>query len=87
MSRNLIIGTILTLAFVALAAVSFIWTPADIETLDIPNKLRLRLTSSRHVPSAGGTRQRFELHLLSTCHQWNYQSIHIHWASFLVTAG
>ncbi len=40
MSRNLIIGTALTLVFIALAAVSFIWTPADIETLDIPNKLQ-----------------------------------------------
>ena len=40
MSRNLIIGTALTLLFVTLAAVSFIWTPADIETLDIPNKLQ-----------------------------------------------
>ncbi len=40
MSRNLIIGTVLTLVFIALAAVSFIWTPADIETLDIPNKLQ-----------------------------------------------
>lgn len=40
MNRNLIIGTALTLFFIALAAVSFIWTPADIETLDIPNKLQ-----------------------------------------------
>ncbi|MEL7179425.1 MAG: ABC transporter permease [Pseudomonadota bacterium] len=40
MSRNLIIGTALTLVFIVLAAVSFIWTPADIETLDIPNKLQ-----------------------------------------------
>ncbi|PJI86040.1 peptide/nickel transport system permease protein [Yoonia maricola] len=40
MSRNLIIGTALTLVFIALAAVSFVWTPADIETLDIPNKLQ-----------------------------------------------
>ena len=40
MSRNLIIGTALTLVFLALAAVSFVWTPADIQTLDIPNKLQ-----------------------------------------------
>jgi peptide/nickel transport system permease protein len=40
MSRNLIIGTTLTLLFIALAAVSFIWTPADIQSLDIPNKLQ-----------------------------------------------
>ena len=40
MSRNLIIGTVLTSIFVALAAVSFVWTPHDIETLDIPNKLQ-----------------------------------------------
>ena len=40
MNRNLIIGTALTLLFITLAAVSFIWTPADIESLDIPNKLQ-----------------------------------------------
>ncbi|WP_400085031.1 ABC transporter permease [Yoonia sp. R78084] len=40
MSRNLIIGTALTVLFIALAAVSFVWTPADIETLDIPNRLQ-----------------------------------------------
>jgi len=40
MNRNLIIGTALTLFFIALAAVSFIWTPTDIESLDIPNKLQ-----------------------------------------------
>jgi peptide/nickel transport system permease protein len=46
MSRNLIIGTALTLLFIALAAVSFIWTPADIETLDIPNKLQSPSTTN-----------------------------------------
>jgi len=40
MNRNLIVGTALTAVFVALAALSFIWTPADIETLDIPNRLQ-----------------------------------------------
>ena len=40
MSRNLIIGTALTVLFIALAAVSFVWTPADIATLDIPNRLQ-----------------------------------------------
>ena len=39
MSRNLIIGTALTTLFIALALVSFVWTPADIQSLDIPNKL------------------------------------------------
>ena len=46
MSRNLIIGTALTLVFIALAAVSFIWTPADIEVLDIPNKLQAPNTTN-----------------------------------------
>lgn len=40
MNRNLIIGTVLTSIFVALAAVSFVWTPHDIEALDIANRLR-----------------------------------------------
>jgi len=40
MNRNLIIGSALTAVFVALGAMSFIWTPADIETLDIPNRLQ-----------------------------------------------
>ena len=40
MNRNLIIGTALTALFIALAAVSFVWTPYDIETFDIPNKLK-----------------------------------------------
>jgi peptide/nickel transport system permease protein len=40
MSRNLTIGTALTMLFIALAAMSFIWTPYDIQSLDIPNKLQ-----------------------------------------------
>ena len=40
MNRNLIIGTALTAVFITLAALSFIWTPYDIETLDIANKLQ-----------------------------------------------
>ena len=40
MNRNLIIGAVLSTVFVLLAAVSFIWTPYDIEALDIPNKLQ-----------------------------------------------
>ena len=39
MSRNLIIGAVLSLFFLVLAALSFVWTPYDIEALDIPNKL------------------------------------------------
>jgi peptide/nickel transport system permease protein len=40
MNRNLIIGTSLTAVFLLLAAASFVWTPYDIESLDIPNKLQ-----------------------------------------------
>ena len=40
MNRNLIIGTALTAVFILLACVSFLWTPHDIEALDIPNKLK-----------------------------------------------
>jgi len=40
MNRNLIIGTALTVLFLILAAVSFVWTPYDVEALDIPNKLQ-----------------------------------------------
>ena len=40
MNRNLLIGTALTVLFLILAAVSFVWTPYDIEALDIPNKLQ-----------------------------------------------
>jgi peptide/nickel transport system permease protein len=39
MSRNLIIGACLTVLFTGLAALSFLWTPYDIEVLDIPNRL------------------------------------------------
>lgn len=46
MSRNLFIGTVLTLLFIALAAMSFIWTPADIQSLDIPNKLQTPSTTN-----------------------------------------
>ena len=34
------IGAFLTLVFVALACVSFLWVPYDIETLQISNKLK-----------------------------------------------
>ncbi|WP_341367819.1 ABC transporter permease [Yoonia sp. BS5-3] len=40
MNRNLIIGTALTAVFITLAMLSFIWTPYNIETLDIANKLQ-----------------------------------------------
>jgi peptide/nickel transport system permease protein len=40
MTRNLIIGAVLSALFLALAALSFVWTPYDITTLDIPNKLQ-----------------------------------------------
>ena len=40
MNRNLIIGTSLTAVFLLLAVASFVWTPYDIESLDIPNKLQ-----------------------------------------------
>ncbi|MDX8354670.1 ABC transporter permease [Cognatiyoonia sp. IB215182] len=39
MSRNLIIGAVMSVFFVGLAVLSFLWTPYDIETLDIPNRL------------------------------------------------
>ncbi|WP_296423016.1 ABC transporter permease [Yoonia sp.] len=39
MSRSLIIGLYLTAFFITLAAVSLVWTPYDIQSLDIPNKL------------------------------------------------
>lgn len=38
--RGLILGTLLTIGFVGLAALSFVWTPYDIEVFDIPNKLQ-----------------------------------------------
>ena len=40
MSRNIIIGATLSLAFLSLAALSFIYTPFNIEIFDIPNKLQ-----------------------------------------------
>ena len=40
MNRNLIIGAVLSAIFLLLAAMSFVWTPSDIETLDIPNRLQ-----------------------------------------------
>ena len=40
MNRGLIIGAVLTLGFVVLAVLSFVWTPYDIEVLDIPAKLQ-----------------------------------------------
>ncbi|MEM7423207.1 MAG: ABC transporter permease [Pseudomonadota bacterium] len=40
MPRNLTIGAALSLVFVIAAGVSFIWTPFDVETLDVANKLQ-----------------------------------------------
>ncbi|MCF2869834.1 ABC transporter permease [Octadecabacter sp. G9-8] len=40
MSRNIALGGLLTALFTALALVSFLYTPHDIQTLDIPNKLQ-----------------------------------------------
>ena len=40
MNRNLLIGAALSTVFLCLAAFSFFWTPYDIETLDIANKLQ-----------------------------------------------
>ena len=37
---NLIIGALLVLLVIALAAVSFFWTPFDVESLDIRNKMQ-----------------------------------------------
>ncbi len=39
-SRNLIIGLMLTAVFLGGALMSFLWTPFNIETLDIANKLK-----------------------------------------------
>lgn len=47
MSRGLIIGCILSALFLGLAVLSFVWTPYDIESLDIPN--RLKTPSSAHL--------------------------------------
>lgn len=40
MNKSLFIGISISTVFVVLAAVSFLWTPYDIETLDIANKLK-----------------------------------------------
>lgn len=39
MSRNIVLGGTLTLTFLCLALLSLVWTPFDIQSLDIPNKL------------------------------------------------
>ncbi len=41
MTRNLIFGAVLSALFVAAALLSFVWTPYNIETLDIGNKLKV----------------------------------------------
>ena len=40
MRRSLFLGAALSLIFVAAALISFVWTPYDHATLDIPNKLK-----------------------------------------------
>ncbi|MDQ7069260.1 MAG: ABC transporter permease [Rhodobacterales bacterium] len=40
-SRSLMIGLVLTLVFAGGALISFLWTPYDILTLDIANKIKL----------------------------------------------
>ena len=40
MKLSFYIGAALTALFLALAALSFVWTPYDIQSLDIPNKLQ-----------------------------------------------
>ena len=40
MSRPLILGAVLSACFIALAALSLVWTPYDHTLLDIPNKLQ-----------------------------------------------
>jgi peptide/nickel transport system permease protein len=39
-SPNFVIGAVITLAFVALALISFVWTPYDFVAQNIPNKLK-----------------------------------------------
>lgn len=39
-SRNLVIGVVLTAIFVGAALASYVWTPFDVEALNIPNKLK-----------------------------------------------
>ncbi|MFP7672062.1 ABC transporter permease [Marivita sp. S0852] len=41
MSRNLIIGGLLSALFVCAALLSFVWTPDSVETMDITNRLKL----------------------------------------------
>jgi len=38
--RTLVVGAVISTLFLLLASLSFVWTPYDIETLDVPNKLR-----------------------------------------------
>ena len=40
MNKSFVIGSGLSAVFLVLAGLSFIWTPYDIETLNIPNKLK-----------------------------------------------
>ena len=40
MSRSLWIGAVISALFLAAALISFVWTPYDIEVLDIPNRLK-----------------------------------------------
>ncbi|KUF09710.1 ABC transporter permease [Pseudoponticoccus marisrubri] len=40
MSRTLILGAVLSAVFVAAALVSFVWTPGDVEGIDIANRLK-----------------------------------------------
>ncbi len=40
MNKSFVIGAGLSVVFLLLALLSFVWTPYDIETLDIPNKLQ-----------------------------------------------
>ncbi len=39
-SRSLIIGVVLSALFIGAALVSYVWTPFDAETMNIPNKLK-----------------------------------------------
>lgn len=43
-SRNLKIGFVLTALFVGAALISYVWTPFDVEALNIPNKLKTPTT-------------------------------------------
>ncbi|MEP2028429.1 MAG: ABC transporter permease [Paracoccaceae bacterium] len=40
LSRNMLLGSVLSALFLVAALVSFVWTPFDVETLDIANKLK-----------------------------------------------